>query len=198
MVSVSLAAVFVADGTTSPKNNSPYFSPTLFNPDCRVYSQFFGFRFWLDVNGKLDDSLFNVAPWNSPSGFLELNWPALQDRFHKHLYLSTNYNDTLVDYIENKMFSDELNKYNISHVFQIFPGSHYDVLEGVYGCFTTFAPSICPKPSSHPPQDTKSSNKVHSNANTDSGETFPLFTSVIFVGVACSLVAFVIVQAKSY
>jgi len=146
MVSVSLAAVFHSDGTTVPKPNSPYFSPTLFNPDCTRYGQFFGFRFWLDAAGNLDQDMFNVAGWNSPLGFLALNYPALQVELSGNLYLSSNFNDSLVDYLENKMFSDALNTYNISHVFQVFPGTHYDIFEGVYGCLSTFAPRICPAP----------------------------------------------------
>jgi len=143
MVGTSLAAVFHADGTTQPKPNSPYFSPTLFNPDCTRYAQFFGFRFWLSETGALNSDMFNMAAWNSPLGFLQMNYPSLQIELSGNLYLSTTYNDTVVNYMESVLFSEELDKYNISHTFQIFQGTHYDVFEGVSGCITNFFPKLC-------------------------------------------------------
>jgi len=152
MVAVSLAGVFLTDGTTTPKPNSPFFSPTLFNPDCTKYGQFFGFRFWLDENGNLDSSLFNVAPWNSPLGFLQQNYPAVQKELSGNLFLATTLQDEIVNYLENVRFSEELTLYNVSHVLHIYNGTHYDVFEGLERCLIHFAPKVCTRQPSPVPE----------------------------------------------
>jgi len=152
MVAVSLAAVFLTDGTTTPKPNSPFFSPTLFEPECTRYGQFFGFRFWLDENGVLDSTLFNMAPWNSPMGFLQQNWPSIQKEMSGNLFLATTLQDEVVNYLENVRFSQELDRYNVSHVLHLYNGSHYDVFEGLEKCLSHFASKVCsaPEPESVP------------------------------------------------
>jgi len=97
----------------------------------------------LDENGILDSSLFNVAPWNSPLGFLQQNYPAVQKEMSGNLFLATTLQDEIVNYLENVRFSQELTLYNISHVLHIYNGTHFDVFEGLERCLINFAPKVC-------------------------------------------------------
>jgi hypothetical protein len=143
IIATSLATVFHSDGTTKPTPNMPYFSASLFNPDCTRYVQLAGFRFWLNENGTEDKTLFSVAPWNSPEGFLELAYPSLQKSLSGNIFISATYEDEIVDYLENQLFSESLTSYNISHVFYSYNGSHRDPFPGVTQCFKTFHQRLC-------------------------------------------------------
>jgi len=143
IIATSLATVFHADGSDTPTPNMPYFSATLFNPDCTRYVQLSGFQFWLDENGTEDTSLFSVAPWNSPEGFLQLSYPSLQKTLSGNIFISATYQDEVVDYLENQLFSESLTNYNISHVFYSYNGTHTDPFPGVIQCFKTFQDKLC-------------------------------------------------------
>jgi len=106
-------------------------------------ANFFGFRFWLDENGILDSSLFNMASWNSPLGFLQQNYPSIQKEMSGNLFLATTLQDEVVNYLENVRFSQELNKYNVSHVLHLYNGTHYDVFEGIEKCLIHFQSKVC-------------------------------------------------------
>jgi len=143
IITVSVALTFYEDGTTVPKSNSPYFHVP-FVPDCTEYNSIPGFRYFLSANGDLDRSMFSIAPFNSPNGFVKLHYPTLQKSMNNSIYLSVTYQDELVDYQENVQFSQSLNAYNISHTLYIYNGTHYDVIPGVIGCITHFKDRVCP------------------------------------------------------
>eukprot|EP01125_Pyxidicula_operculata_P000959 TRINITY_DN10842_c0_g1_i1.p1 TRINITY_DN10842_c0_g1~~TRINITY_DN10842_c0_g1_i1.p1 ORF type:complete len:472 (+),score=100.17 TRINITY_DN10842_c0_g1_i1:129-1418(+) len=143
IVSASLAAVFHADGTTQPKPNSPWFSATLFNQDCTKYSQTRGFQYWLDDQGNLQTQLFNVAPWNSPAGFLDSHYPTLQESMNGNVFMSTTYEDDIVEVEENIAFSNALSLYNISHELYLYNGTHLDAVPGMQQCLIYFASKLC-------------------------------------------------------
>jgi len=182
IIATSLAFVFHDDGTTVPSDNSPYFNKDLFNPDCTVYGQFQGFRFWLTAYGGVNSDMFQVSAWYSPLGFLETNYIAVQKEMNGNIYLSSNLNDTLVYYVENLNFSQALTAYNISHKFDLFPGTHYDIFEGVRGCFSTFAPKICGAP--QPPQ-------------ADTNPIVPFWAFILVTAIALVLLVVVIIQFVS-
>jgi len=150
MIAMSLASVFHSDGSTAPYPNTPWFSPVLYNQECKGYLQAFGFQFWLDENGNRIDNLFKVAPWNSPEGFVQANFPSLQKSLSGNIFLSATYEDDVVDYKENVAFSATLTQYNISHTLFLYNGTHVDPFPGVAACFATFQPKLCYAPAPGP------------------------------------------------
>jgi len=143
IVSTSLASVFHADGNPTPRPNSPWFSARLFDPDCRTYDQTFGFKYWLDANGVLDESMFDVAPNNSPLGYLQQHYAELIPIMNGNVFLSTTIQDEIVDVEENIYFSKALTSYQINHKFFLYNGTHIDALPGLQECLSYFEPAIC-------------------------------------------------------
>jgi len=181
LIGMSLAQVFHSDSTDEPHLNSPYFSPTLYNPDCNAYSQSFGFQFWLDEEGNKIGPLFAVAPWNAPEGFLRTNYPSLQKSLSGNLFLSTTLQDEVVDYQENLAFSLALNATNISHVFYVYNGTHREPFPGVMACFKHFAPRLCVPTPEPPTPDTMEVSKSLFWSIIGVGSLFIVFLLVVIL-----------------
>jgi len=141
LIATSLATVFHADGSTSRSNN-PY-CRIPYSSECTDYYQSFGFKFWLSDTGVLDRSMFSMAPWNSPNGFLQLHYPSLQKSLNKNIFLSVTRQDDVVDYLENVKFSQALRNLSIDHTFYLYNGSHTDVTPGILQCIATFKDRMC-------------------------------------------------------